>query len=272
MDTFIRTGVIDGSILELVLDRSAKLNAINRAMFAEIAAAVARFRDDASLKVMLIRAEGRYFCAGVDLGEAPVGGRDPFDTGSSAAIRAEHRNGLGGMRALLDEIEAVEKPFVIAHQGPCLGGGLELSLSCDFRLASRNARYGFPESAFGALPATGGVSRLARVIGAHWARYMILASRQVDAERALMIGLVHEVFDPESHDEQVLDFCRKLASQSTEAMAMAKIAIELARDVQAGQARTVERLANSALMLGDDYRQTAAAYKRRFRDAGANDG
>jgi enoyl-CoA hydratase/carnithine racemase len=135
-----------------------------------------------------------------------------------------------------------------------------MSLSCDFRLASVNARYAFPEGKFAILPATNGVSRLTRLIGTAWARYLVMANREVDADRALMIGLVHEVYPPETFDEDAMAFCRHLAQQNGEQMGTAKIAIELARDLGATQAASVERLANSALMLMSDYENIQRAH------------
>jgi enoyl-CoA hydratase/carnithine racemase len=227
-------------------------------MFDGLRQAVDRYRDDPSLNVFLIRAVGRYFCAGVDIKADSE--RPPSEAGSGRGIREAHRIGLSGMRALLDEMEAIEKPFVAAHQATCLGGGLELSLSCDFRLAAEAASYGFPEGRFGSLPATGGVSRLTRTVGAHWARYIIMANRHVGAAKAHMIGLVHEVYPDATFEADALAFCRELAALPPEVVGTAKLAIELARDVGAAQARNVERLANSALMLGPDFAAAKQAY------------
>ena len=164
------------------------------------------------------------------------------------------------MHRIYDEMEAMEKPLVVAHHATCLGGGLELSLSCDFRLAAKSARYGFPEGKFGVLPASNGVSRLTRIVGTHWARYLIMANLQVDADRALIMGLVHEVWPDETFEMEVMRFCRHLAGQHGEQMGAAKVAIELARDVGLAQARNVERMANSALMLNPDYRAGIEKY------------
>jgi enoyl-CoA hydratase/carnithine racemase len=164
------------------------------------------------------------------------------------------------MHRIYDEMEAIEKPIVVAHHATCVGGGLELSLSCDFRLAAKSASYAFPEGKMGVLPASNGVSRLARVIGPHWARYLIMANIPADADRALIMGLVHEVFPDESFEEDVMRFCRHLAQQNGEQMGTAKIAIELAHDVGLAQARNVERLANSALMLNPDYLEGMKRY------------
>jgi enoyl-CoA hydratase len=246
----------DGNILVATLNRPEKLNALNKPMLDLLDAAIARFRDTPVLRVMLIRATGRYFSSGADI-KASASSEMP-NTGSG--IREMHRRELNGMQRMYDEMEAIEKPFVVAHQAPCVGGGLELSLSCDFRLAAKSARYSFPEGLFGVLPASNGVSRLTRIVGTHWARYLIMANLPVNADRALVMGLVHEVFPDETFENDVMNFCRHLAQQHGAQMATAKIAIEMARDVGLAQARNVERLANSALMLAPDFREGRARY------------
>lgn len=241
----------DGAILICTLNRPDKLNAISKDMLQSFEQALIRFRDSVDVKVMLIRAVGRYFSAGADLVED--GGNSPLDTG--VAIRELHRLKLNGMQRLWDEMEHIEKPIVVAHHATCVGGGLELSLSCDFRLASEQARYSFPEGKFGVLPASNGVSRLVRIVGAHWARYLVMGGFIADAQKAMHMGLIHELWPQEGFEERCLDFCRHLAKQHGEQMGVAKIAIEMAQDLGRDQGRQVERLANSTLMLASSYQE-----------------
>lgn len=236
------------AILIATLNRPEKLNALSRQTLELFEAALHRFRDSRELKVMLIRATGRYFCAGADLRDGT-----PETMRSGSAIREQHRLRLHGMHRIYDEMEHIEKPIVVAHHAMCVGGGLEMSLSCDFRLAAKSAGYAFPEGKFGTIPASNGVSRLSRIIGTHWTRYLIMANLPVNADRALIMGLVHDVFPDETFEDDVMGFCRHLAQQNGEQMGTAKLAIELAHDVGLAQARNVERLANSALMLHPDY-------------------
>lgn len=255
----------DGAILIATLNRPEKLNALSGETMRLFEEALHRFRDTPSLKVMLIRARGRYFCAGADL----HGGEDGSGRATTASgIRESHRLKLHGMHRIYDEMEAIEKPLVVAHHAPCVGGGLELSLSCDFRLAAKSARYAFPEGKFGVLPASNGVSRLTRIVGTHWARYLIMANLPVDADRALIMGLVHEVWPDETFAEQTLGFCRHLAAQNAEQMGAAKIAIEMARDVGLAQGRNVERMANAALMLNPEYREGIEKYVQSIGSKG----
>jgi enoyl-CoA hydratase len=239
----------DGPILIATLNRPEKLNALSAQTMALFEQALHRFRDTPELKVMLVRATGRYFCAGADL----RGGDTSNLPKTASAIRENHRLRLHGMHRIYDEMEAIEKPIVVAHHAMCVGGGLELSLSCDFRLAAKSASYAFPEGKMGVLPASNGVSRLARIIGTHWTRYLIMANLPVNADKAMIMGLVHDVFPDETFADDTMKFCRHLAQQNGEQMGAAKIAIELAHDVGLAQARNVERMANSALMLNPEY-------------------
>lgn len=250
----------EDGILIVTLNRPAKLNALNRPTMELFDAAVLRFRDTPELRVMLIRATGRYFCAGVDLKEDGV---PDIAITNASDFRYMQRVRLNGMQRIYDEMEAIEKPFVVAHHAPCVGGGLEMSLSCDFRLAAKSAAYSFPEGKMGLLPSSNGVSRLTRLVGTQWARYMIMANKRVDADRALMIGLVQEVFSDQTFDEEVMAFCRDLTGQHAEQMGAAKLAIEMVRDVGLAQARNVERLANSALMLNPDHRALLDSHIQR---------
>ncbi len=201
---------------------------------------------------MLIRATGRYFSSGADLRD-PEAANSPPPPNTGSGLREMHRRLPSDMRRIWDEMEHIEKPFVVAHQGPCVGGSLEMSLSCDFRLAAESASYAFPENKFGVLPATNGVSRLVRIVGTHWARLLIMANMPVDAREALSMGLVHKVYADATFEADVMAFCRHVAQQNGEQMGAAKIAIELARDLGADQAAAVERMTNSALMLSPDY-------------------
>src|SRR5579884_3226262 len=160
-----------GAILEVVFNRPDKLNAINQEMWAGIRDAVEEFRVRDDLRVLLFRAKGKYFSAGADLVDA-----SSADFGDSP-MRARdwmRRDLSQGVQRTFDEMEKIEKPIVIANHAMCIGGALELSLSCDFRLAGASAEYWFPEMQFGMLPLTGGISRLVRAIGPHWARWLVI--------------------------------------------------------------------------------------------------
>ena len=247
--------VVD-NILVATFNRPDKLNAMSFALVDILEQAVHRFRDTPELKVMLINSKGRYFSAGADLRQGNAEERKLPTRGSQ--VREQHRK--LPMRRIWDEMEGIEKPFVVAHHARCVGGSLEMSLSCDFRLAAASASYAFPEAKFGVLPATNGVSRLVRIIGPHWARYMIMANIPLEAEEARIAGLVHKVFPDETFEEDVMGFCRHLAQQDGELVGAAKVAIELCADLPAHQAASVERLVNSSIMTTTHYEQLMKAH------------
>ena len=128
-------------ILIASLNRPDKLNALSAETMALFETALHRFRDSPDLKVMLVRANGRYFSAGADMKSGTPGAYPRTPSG----IRENHRRGLHGMHRIYDEMEHIEKPIVAAIHATCVGGGLELALSCDFRLAAKAASFSFPD-------------------------------------------------------------------------------------------------------------------------------
>jgi enoyl-CoA hydratase len=253
-----------GPVLRTTFNRPEKLNALNRGIMEGLCEAVRLYAAREDLRVFLITAKGRYFSAGAELGAGGMPG--PLNDGP-AAMRQWYRSGVmgWGMHPLYDEIEALEKPFVVAHHGPCVGGGLELSLSCDFRLAAQGATYSLPEAKLGSIPASGGVSRLTRLVGPQWAKWMIMGAQLIDAERALSIGLVQQLYPNETFEAEVMAFCEKLAAQPPEMMAMCKLTIDLATDLTPGRGRMVERLAQSLLGTGAEAKALMATWRARFR-------
>ena len=258
------TETVDG-VLIATLNRPDKLNALSAETMALFDAAVAQFRDDPALRVMLIRATGRYFCSGADM----RGGKPNEQARTPTGIRENMRTGLNGMHRIYDEMEHIEKPIVMAIHAPCVGGGLEMALSCDFRLVSESASFSFPEGLFGVLPSSNGVSRLSRICGPHWARWLIMANKGADARKAEIMGLAHEIYPDEGFHDAALDFCRHLTKNDAQQMGAAKIAIDLCAEVGRDSARHVERMANRALMLNPDYIAKIEAYVAGIGKKGA---
>jgi enoyl-CoA hydratase/carnithine racemase len=143
-----------------------------------------------------------------------------------------------------DEMEMVEKPIVMAINGPCLGLGVEMAGAVDFRLASTEATFGLPEVELGIIAGSGGTSRIARLIGVGWAKWLGMAGEIMDAETALRAGLVQAIYPADAFDDKVMQFCRKLAGRPADAMGVAKLAIDLCNDVVRTNARTMERIAS----------------------------
>jgi enoyl-CoA hydratase len=232
-------------VITVTFTRPDKRNAISPVMFTVLEEAVRDLADDPAQRVLVITGSGPYFTAGMDI--ASLG---PVAAG--AAGRRQYRQ--QAHHDLFDELEQIEKPIVLAAQGPCVGVGVELGVSCDFRLASDAATFALPEVAnLAVLPGSGGISRLTRLVGPHWARWLAMAGQTVDAHRALDIGLVHAVYPTATFAEEVQTFARHLAGLPAEAVGLAKIAIDAAASVDRRTAREFDRLAQSALFQSPDY-------------------
>jgi enoyl-CoA hydratase/carnithine racemase len=224
--------------------------------------------------VLVITAEGTYFTAGNDqvqredlLGRSgpPLWFQDGvnIDEILKINIRREYRR----LHLLFDEFEAVEKPIVVAIQGRCLGVGLEMAVSCDFRLASDQASFWVPEVVkVGALPGSGGISRLTRLVGPHWARWLSMAAQEVSAEQAVTMGLVHAVYPAASFPGDVQAFARKLAEIPADLLGAAKLGIDMAADIDRTSARNFDRLANTIFLTSPAYLRQKREFEHRSRE------
>ncbi|MFO7619562.1 MAG: enoyl-CoA hydratase-related protein [Thermoplasmata archaeon] len=157
------------------------MNVLSSAVLAEFHAILSRIEEDKGLDAVIITGEGRAFVAGADIGEMAV--MDP----ASAAKFAEAGQGA------CDRIQALRAPVIAAVNGFALGGGTEMAISCDIRIASEAAKFGQPEVNLGVIPGFGGTQRLARLIGPGKAKELIFTGEMIDAKAALDIGLVQAV-------------------------------------------------------------------------------
>jgi enoyl-CoA hydratase len=245
-------------IAVVTIDRQDKRNALSIAMREVIFRAVDDLRDDEGLRVLLIRAEGSFFTAGIDIVEH----QKAFSHDRSMMqFRRDYRRNI---HRFFDEMEAVEKPVVMAINGPCLGLGLEMAGAVDFRLASEAAWFALPEVDLGMIAGSGGTSRIVRLCGVGWAKWLGMAGERMDAQTARVAGLVQAVYPPERFEDEVWAFCRKLAGKPADAVGTAKLAIDLCRDLDRAGGRTVERIANTPLALRDNSGRVA----KRLADKG----
>jgi len=247
-------------VLELVLNRPQKGNAITAEILRGLLDGANELATRSDLRVLLIRSTGRFFSAGADVASLKADDAE----GSPARFRRIYSSGPFSFQRVGDAFEAVEKPVVVAHHAACFGGALELSLSCDFRLAAVEATYSLPEVAMGLLPGSGGTSRLTRLVGSHWARWLVMAGETIDAQQALGMGLVHAVYPKDTLEEEARRFCRRLASRPPEALAAAKLAVELSVDLDRAQARNIERIANSYLFFGAEHQDKMAQLRAQL--------
>lgn len=249
-------------VLTLTFTRDEKLNAVSPEMIEALRQAIWDLGDRDDIKVLVIAAEGRYFTAGIDIRQSGAGGKRGYTPDGGFSPR-RLRRGYRGMHLIFDELEAIEKPVVLAAHGPCLGVGVELSASCDFRLASEAAVFSLPElPALSVIPGSGGVSRVTRLVGPHWGKWLAFGE-EVDARQALNIGLVHAVYPVEEFSERVSAFARKLARLPSEAAGVTKAAVDVAATVDRQTARDFDRFANTVLLMSDEHKARTQAFETR---------
>ena len=183
MTEILRTEV-RGRVAVLTLDRPEVLNAIGTPTVDRLRTALDGLRADERVRALVLAGAGRGFCAGADLAEI-----------ESCTTAQQFGAFVGRLTDLFALIEEFPKPSVAALHGFALGGGLELALACDLRVAERGTRLGLPEMKLGVLPGAGGTQRLPRLVPPAVAKQMILTGEPVDAERAWALGLVNEVAD-----------------------------------------------------------------------------
>ena len=198
------------------------LNALSLALLGELEDAARALADDAAVKAVVITGGGRAFAAGADITE--FGGPD------------EARQVGAAFRGAFDAVAAIPRPVIAAVNGVALGGGLELALSCDLRVAAESARLGQPEILLGIIPGAGGTQRLPRLVGPARAKEMIWSGRQVGAAEALAVGLVDRVTPDDALLTGAIDWAKSFAAGAVVAMGAAKQAIDrgLDRDLAAG--------------------------------------
>lgn len=238
---------IENGILTVTFNRPEKYNALTQQMVERFFQLLARFRDDDKLRVMLINARGKYYSAGVHISNTMTP-----DINSGIVFRTWNRRDV---HLLLDEMEAIEKPIISAAQGPCLGGALEMALSCDFRLAAESAAYSLPEINIGILPGNGGISRLVRLCGIAQAKWLVMGTQTINAQRALQVGLVHAVYDDDIFVDSCQEFASHLASLPAEVIGLAKLAIDTSHELDRATARNIERIINTQLFTSQEHKE-----------------
>lgn len=205
-----------GRIALITINRPDKLNALNIKTREEMASALDELRNDQEIRVVVITGAGeKSFVAGADINE--FAGRTAVE--QRAVMKA---------KSIFTAAEDFPKPLIAMINGFCLGGGCELALSCDIRIASEKARFGQPEINLGIIPGGGGTQRLTRLIGEGKAMQMILTGEIIDAQEALRLGLVNEVHPAAELEAKAMELAGKIAEKSPVALAMAKTAVKAA--------------------------------------------
>ncbi len=237
-------------IAVVTINRPDKFNALNEEVVADIGAAMDELAaEEGVLAIVLTGAGDKSFVSGADIGL--------LQSLKSPEAAAEHSR-LG--QAVMQKIESLPKPVIAAINGYALGGGLELAMACDIRLAADTARMGQPEIGLGLSPGYGGTQRLPRLVGKGMAKMMILSGDMIDAQEALRIGLVQKVVPGAELLTEAKALASKLAEKAPLSAAACKRAINqgLETDLQGGLA--IEALEFGGLSATEDYQEGTVAF------------
>ncbi len=244
--------LIAAGIASVTFRNAGKLNAWDGQMLDELKAAFDTIARDEAVRVAILTGEGRAFSVGADLNwftpDVPT-----------------HQFRLQAREAhdFFDAVEDLEKPVIAAINGVCVGGGLELALSCDLRVTVEEARFGFPETNAGIIPGSGGCSRLARLVGVGMAKELVLTGELISAADAKQIGLVNAVVPAGQLMEKTKDYAAKIMKRGPLAVGMAKQIINTSLNVDAASGRALERLGQSILLGTEDAQEGFKAFREK---------
>lgn len=222
-----------GSVAIITINRPDKRNALNIQTRTDGAAALDELRTDDSVRAVVITGAGdKAFVAGADIAE--FAGRTAI---SQREVMLE--------RSLFNAVDGFPKPIIAMINGYCLGGGCELALACDIRIAGENAQLGQPEINLGIIPGGGGTQRLTRLVGEGKAMELILTGTIIDAQAALKIGLVNHVVPADQLEAKTMEIANRIADKSPVALRLAKEAVKIASrsNIDEGLRREVDLFA-----------------------------
>ena len=219
----------EGALAILYVNRPKALNALNKDTLLEMKDAITSIKDDPEVDVLIVTGAGdKSFVAGADIAFMQ----------SLTAVEAREFGALG--QEVFRMIEAMEKPSIAAVNGFALGGGCELAMCCDFRIASSKAKFGQPEVGLGITPGFGGTQRLPRLVGSGMARQMLYTADVINASEALRIGLVNNVVAPEELMDVVKGIAGRIISKGKLAVRFSKVAANEGLQTDIDRAMTIE--------------------------------
>jgi enoyl-CoA hydratase len=243
----VRVDSGDGVAL-LTIDRPEKRNALNAAVRAQLVAALDALRDDDDARVIVITGEGdRAFVAGADIGELA----------DHPPIEQRH---VMEQRRVFDELAAYPKPTIASINGYALGGGCELALACDIRIAARSARLGQPEIRLGILPGGGGTQRLPRLVGYGRALRLILTGEMIGADEAERIGLIDLVVDDDQLAARTRELAAAIAAHSPVTLRLAKAAVRASLETPLAAGLAYERELFITAFASEDRTEGVSAF------------
>ena len=242
----------EGAVGVITLNRPERHNAMDDEASERYREVIDQAIADDTVRAVLLRGEGKSFCSG----------RDTAMLGHRARDESDYHFVLRAQQGRLSVLES-PKPFIAALKGAVIGGGCEMALGCDIRIAATDLKMAVPEINYGLLTDTGATQYLANLVGTSRAKYMVMTGEAIDATTALEWGAVDFVVEPGELDGKALDLARTIASKPPIALAMAKTMIDqgVAGSVRNGIAQ--ELLAQTALFKTEDYAEARAALREK---------
>ena len=242
------------NIAVITMNRPEALNALSKAVFADLEAALDDVENDDNVYVVVITGAGRAFIAGADIAEMA-----PMNVAEGLAFSE-----LGNR--LLMRVDMMEKPTIAAVNGFALGGGCEMALACDIRIASEKAKFGQPEVGLGIIPGFGGTQRMARIIGTGAAMELIYTADTIDANRAKEIGMVNYVVPAEELMDKTMEMAKKICANAQKAIHVSKMAIRRGIDCDISTAVTYEALAFATCFGTEDQKEGMQAFLEKRKE------
>lgn len=240
---------VNGHILHLTLNRPEQRNALTPEMWRDISAAVENAQTDDDIQAVIVTGAGN---------KALAGGADIREIHDRDYLKMLYGTSSVALKALED----LYKPVICAINGYALGGGCELAMACDIRIATKRSKFGQPELNLGIMPGAGGTQRLARIVGIGRAKELIYTGRIITADEAFRIGLVNLV--TEDSREALMEAAEEMASTITAkapmALRLAKLSINLGTETDINTGLMIERLAQTIAFSTEDRREGTAAF------------
>lgn len=260
----VLTVEVDDHIATVWLDRPDKLNAMNRAFWDDLPMIMAGLGADPEARVIVIQGRGRAFSVGIDLtmfGEPGIGGE------GSASTAVQNRRLYETIKRMQDTMTSAErcpKPVIAAVHGYCLGGAIDLITACDIRIASADASFGVRETRLGMVADVGTVQRLPKVVGPGPAAELLYTGHDIDAERALQIGLVNDVHpDPDTLHKAARELAGEIAANSPLAVEGIKAVLAAGEGRSTAAALDYMAVWNAAFLRSNDLMEGVAAQMER---------
>lgn len=245
------TGPDEGLVL-LGLDRPAAKNALGRQLMDELRAALGALQHDRSARVVILHSlVPGVFCAGADLKER------------AGMTQPEVERFVKGLRAAFTALEDLPLPTIAAIEGAALGGGLELALACDLRVAGVEARLGLPETGLAIIPGAGGTQRLPRLIGRSKAKELIFTGRRLNGEEAAEAGVVDHAVSAGQALDRAMDLAREILPNGPIALKAAKAAINGGMDLDRDSGLALERACYAQVIPTKDRLEGLAAFREK---------